>query len=96
MGGLQNLDRPFPIQAGDKLIHMSQVGSLHQTRQHLPLPITIYLYRETAIANLLLFTKLADEYYIICITRVDDAIYVQSKDGGKYLQFQRDYKYNLH
>ena len=29
MGGQQNLDRPLKIQAGGKLIHMSQVGSLH-------------------------------------------------------------------
>ena len=46
--------------------------------------------------NLLLFAKLVDEYYIICNTRVHDAIYVQSKDDGKYLQFQRDPKFNLY
>ena len=49
-----------------------------------------------AIANLLLFAKLADKYYIICNTRVDNAIYVQSKDDGKYLQFQWDPKHNLY
>ena len=27
---------------------------------------------------------------------VDDAIYVNSKDDGKYLQFQRDHKFNLY
>ena len=42
------------------------------------------------------FAKITDEYYIICNTRVDDAIYVQSKDDGKYLQFQRDPKHNLY
>ena len=46
--------------------------------------------------NLLLFAKLADEYYIICNTRVDAAIYVHSKDDGKYLPCQRDYKCNLY
>ena len=30
MGGLQSLDRPLKIQAGDKPIHISQIGSLHQ------------------------------------------------------------------
>ena len=34
--------------------------------------------------------------YIICNTRVDDVIYVQSKDDGKYLRFQRDHKFNLY
>ena len=48
------------------------------------------------IANLLSFVKLADEYYIICNRRIDNAIYVQSKDDSKYLQFQRDHKHNLY
>ena len=88
MGGLQNLVNPLKIEVGGKPIHMKQVGSLHQALQHLPLPVTTYHYSKTAIANLLSFAKLADEYYIICNARVDDAIYVQSKDDGKYLQFQ--------
>ena len=45
---------------------------------------------------MLSFAKLADDYYIIGNTRVDDAIYVQSKDDRKYLQFQRDHKFNLY
>ena len=32
----------------------------------------------------------------MCSTRVDDAICVQSKDIRKYLQFQRDPKFNLY
>ena len=87
MGGLQDLDRPLKVQAGNKPIHMSQIGSLHQALRHLPLPVNTYHYSETAIANLLSFVKLADEYYIICNTRIDDAIYVQSKDERKYLKF---------
>ena len=47
------------------------------------------------MANLLLLAKLTDEYYIICNTKIDDTIYVQSKDDSKYLRFQRDYKANL-
>ena len=43
-----------------------------------------------------MFVKIADKYYIICNTRIDDVIYVQSKDDGKYLQFQRDLKQNLY
>ena len=96
MGELHNLDRPLKIPADGKPIHISQVWSLHQALRHLPLPVTTYHYSETAIANLLLFAKLADEYYIICNIRVDEAIYVQSKDDGKYLRFQRDYKCNLY
>ena len=45
---------------------------------------------------MLSFAKLANEYYIICNTRVDNAIYVQSKEDSKYLQFQRDHKFNLY
>ena len=96
MGGHQNLDRPLKIQTGGKSIRMSQIGSLYQVLQHLLLPVTTYHYSKTAIANLLSFTNLVDAYYIICNTRVDDAIYVQSKDDGKYLQFPRDYKCNLY
>jgi len=64
MGGLVNLDRPLEIQAGDKLVHMLQIGSLHQALRHIPLPVNTYHYSETAIANLLSFAKHADEYYI--------------------------------
>ena len=87
MGGLVDLDRPLKIQADGKPIHMSQIGSLHQVLQHLPLPVNIYHYSETTIVNLLSFAKLADEYCIICNTRIDEVIYVQSKDNGKYLRF---------
>ena len=31
LGGLVNLDRPLKIEAGGKLIHLSQIGSLYQT-----------------------------------------------------------------
>ena len=64
--------------------------------RHLPLPVSTYHYSENAIANLLSFAKLADDYYIICNIRIDDAIYVQSKDDGKYLRFQRDHKFDLY
>ena len=30
MEGLVNLNKPLKIQAGGKLVHMSQIGSLHQ------------------------------------------------------------------
>ena len=96
MGGLHNLDRPLKIQADGKPIHMSQDGSLHQALRNPSLPVTTYHYSKIAIANLLSFVKLTDEFYAICNTRVDAAIYVQSKDDSKYLQFQRDYKCNLY
>ena len=83
-----NLDKSVKIHAGGKPIHLSQIGSLHQALQHLLLPVSTYHYSENAIANLLSFAKLADDYYIICNTRVDDAIYVKSKDDGEYLHFK--------
>ena len=64
--------------------------------QRLPLPVSAYHYSENNIANLLSFAKLADEYYIICNTRVDDTIYVQSKNNWIYQQFQRDHKFSLY
>ena len=96
MGELHNTDKPFKIQAGGKPFHIKQIRSLQEILRHLPLPITTYHYSETTIANLLSFAKLADEYYIICNTRIDDTIYMQSKDNGKYLRFQRDHKHNLY
>ena len=70
---------------GGKPIHLSQIGSLHQSLQHLLLLVSTYHYSENAIANLLSYAKLADDYYIICNNRVNNAIYEQSKDDDKYL-----------
>ena len=96
IGGLIQLDQVINILADGKPIYLSQIGSLHNTLWQLPLPASNYHYDENEIANLLSFAKLVDEYYIICNTRVDDAIYVQSKDNRKYLQYQRDPKYGLY
>ena len=96
LGGLIKFNRPIKIQAGGKPIHLSQIGLLHKALRHLPLPVSKYHYSENTIANLLLFAKIADDCYIICNTKVNDAIYVQSKDDGKYLRFQRDPKFNLY
>ena len=85
LGELYNINKPLKIQPGGKLFHIKQIGSLYEALRHLPLPVTAYYYSKTVIDNFLSFTKVADEYYIICNTRIDDAIYVQSKDNGKYL-----------
>ena len=85
LGELNKIEVPLKIQAGGKPFHIKQIGSLHQALRYLSLPVSAYHYSETAIANFLSFAKLADEYYIICNTRIDDAIYVQSKDDSKYL-----------
>ena len=82
---LNDIKVPIKIQAGGKSFNIKQIGYLHQALRHLPLPVSVYHYSEKAIANLLLFAKLADEYYMTCNTRIDNAIYVQSKDDGKYL-----------
>ena len=62
LGELQNIANPLKIQDGGNPFHIKQIGSLHQTLRHLFLPITTYYYNETAIANLLSFARLADEY----------------------------------
>ena len=85
LGGIVNLNSALKIHAGGKPIHLSQIGSLHKVLRHPLLLVSTYHYSENAIANLLSHAKLADDYYIICNTRVDNAIYVQSKDDGKYL-----------
>ena len=87
LGGIVNVDKSIKIQAGGKPIHFSQIGSLYKALRHLPLPVSTYHYSEIAIANLLSFAKLVDNYYIICNTRIDDAIYVQSKDDEEIPTF---------
>ena len=87
LGKLKDIKVPIKIQAGGKPFYIEQIGLLHQALRHLPLPVSAYHYSETALANILSFAKLADEYYIICNTKVDNTIYVQSKDNGKYLRF---------
>ena len=88
LGKSKDIKIPFNIYAGGKPFHIEQIGSLHQALRHVPLPVSAYHYSETAIAGLLSFAKLTDEYYIICKTRVDDTIYIQNKDDSKYLRFQ--------
>ena len=84
LGKLNNTKVPIKIQARGKPFHI-KIGSIHQALRYLPLPVSVYHYNETAITNLLLFAKFTDEYYLICNTRIDDAIHLQSKDDGKYL-----------
>ena len=72
--GIVDLDRPMKIAAGGKNINLSQVGSLHTALRHLLLPVNGYHYDDNTIANLLSFARLADDYYILCNTRIDDAI----------------------
>ena len=88
LGKLDNINKPLKIQAVGKPFHIEQIGSLYQALRHLPLPVTVYHYSKIDIANLLSLAKLAGECYIICKTRIDNVIYVQSKDDGEYLQFQ--------
>ena len=97
MGKMHNLKKPIEISgAGGKRIELKEYASLHKAFQHLPLPTNKLYYEPGALANLLLFAKLADKYYIVCNTCIDDAIYVQSKEDGKYLHFQRCRKTNLY
>ena len=69
---------------------------MHTALRHLPLLVDNYHYDDNAIANLLFFARLADDYYILCNTRIDDAIYVQSKEDGKFLRFRRCPRYNIY
>ena len=95
LGSIIQLDWIIKIQAGGKPIHLSQIGPFHKALWHLPLLVNDYHYDENTITNLLPLAKLVDEYYIFCNTTIDNVIYVQSKDNGKYIQFQRDFKYSL-
>ena len=87
--GLVKLDRAFKIQTGGEQIHLSQIRSqtryLHQTLQHLLLPMSIYHYSEIAIKDVSLDTRLVNQCYTIYNTRDDDAIYVWSKEYGKHI-----------
>lgn len=83
LGKLKSLLKPIKIAAAGKPMELKQVSSLHKALQHLPLPTEELYYKPTAIANLLSFAKIADEYYVICNTRIDDAKYVQSKSVPK-------------
>ena len=96
LGKRSTLNNTVKIAAAGDPINLNEVASLHKAFAHLPLPTKDLYYEPGAIANLLSFARLADEYYIICNTRVDDAIYVQSKEDGKYLRFQRCRRRNLY
>ena len=96
LGKLKRLLNPIKIAAAGQPLIIKNKSLLHQALQHLPLPNHDLYYEPTAIANLISFAKVADEYYVICNTRIDDAIYVQSKDDGRYLRFQRCKKNNLY
>ena len=85
LGDLIQLNWIINIQTADKPRHLTQIRSLNKALRHQPLPVNDYHYSDNEIANLLLFSKLAGEYYIIYNTRVNDTIYVQSKDDRKYL-----------
>ena len=74
LGGLIKLNMAIKIQAGGKPIHLSQIGSLHKALKHLLLYVSKYHYSENAITSLLSFVNLADDYYIICNAKVNDAI----------------------
>ena len=96
LGKRNTLNETINIAAAGDCIKLNEVASLHKAFAHLPLPTKDLYYEPGAIANLLSFARLADEYYMICNTRVDDAIYVQSRDDGKYLRFQRCRQKNLY
>ena len=89
LGKRTRLNETMKIAAAGDPLKLQEVASLHEAFRHLPLPSTELYYEPGAIANLLSFARLADEYHIICNTSVDDAIYVQSKDDGMYLRFER-------
>ena len=96
LGKMKKLLTPIRIATASQPIELKEVSTLHKALQNFPLPTEDLYYKPTAIANLLSFAKMADEYYVICNTQIDDTIYVQSKDDGQYLRFQRCKKHNLY
>ena len=83
------LHKPMKISAAGKPLEIKEVSTLYKALKHLPLPKDNIYYEPEAIENLLSFARLADEYYIVCNTQINDAIYVRSKEDGKYLRFKR-------
>ena len=63
---------------------------------YLPLPKSGYHYDKDALASLLSFACVVDEYWVRMDTRIDNAIYVQSKTGGRSLWFQQCHDQNLY
>ena len=72
---LIQLDQVIKIQGDGKSIHLSQIELFHKVLRHLLLPINKYHHDENTTANILSFVKLVDKYYIVCNTKIDDAIY---------------------
>lgn len=93
---METISSPLTISGAGSNIKLHEVGSLHDALKHLPLPRDDLYYEPNAIANLLSFARIADDYYIVYNTRIDNAIYVQSKTDGKYLRFKRCKRKNLY
>ena len=60
------------------------------------LPAEGYYYDKKALANLLSLACIVDEYWVRMDTRINDAIYVQSKSGGRLIRFQQCRDQNLY
>ena len=53
----------------------------------MPFTVNWYCYDKNTMTYLLLLANTADDYYLTCTTRVDNAIYEQSKNDDRFLKF---------
>ena len=87
---IDKLPQAAHVKAGGSDIKLSKSkgGALHHNLASLPLPAEGYYYDEKALTNLLSLACIVNEYWVRMDTRIDDAIYVQSKTGGRSIRFQ--------
>ena len=70
--------------------------SLHHSLAGLLLSAEGYYYDKKALVNLLSLACIVNKYWVRMDTRIDNAIYVQSKTDGRSISFQRCHDHNLY
>ena len=85
---INKLPQALQIKVGGSNINLLEGDVLHDDLADLPLPREGYYYDKKALANLLSLACIVDKYWVRMNTHIDDAIYVQSKTGGRLLRFQ--------
>ena len=85
---IDKLPQAAHVKAAGSDIKLTKGGALHCNLASLPLPEDGYYYDKKALANLLSLACIVDKYWVTMDTRIDDAIYVQSKTDGRTIRFQ--------
>ena len=93
---IDKLPNAVHIKASGSDINLLEGGVLHNDLSYLLLPKLGYYYDKDALANLLSLAFVVNEYWVRMDTCFDDALHVESKTGGRLLQFQRCQDRNLY